>query len=491
MYYFEDEIAEATKECGMRAVLGQTVLKFPTPDAKFFEEGLALTREFIRKWKGDALIVPAVAPHAPYTCTPKILKAATDLAVEFNVPVHIHLAETAGEVEGIRKESGMPVIPYMRKIGLLDAKVIAAHCVHIDEGEIRMLQSSGAGVAHNPSSNLKLASGAAPVKRMMELNVNVGIGTDGPASNNDLDMFEEIRLTSFLAKLKTGYPTSLSARDCIMMATRRGAKALHIADLTGSIQPGKRADLILVDINTTHNLPRFNRDPDATYAALVYATKSTDVSDVMINGQWVMKNRDLKTVDEQMLVSESADYAHRIDAFLAKREQSLLSKLVAIGGAMEEESFEIQVKVETDDPEPIFKKIESPKLKILRSSHYRQFDTYFLFEEPELDRIRYREDEMVDEHGNVTNVRARLTLIGPTSDEDDGEKVFLSRSRYLAPAVNTLRFYREYFRPESEIEIQKDRKRFLVEYRDTEFFINIAKMTKHDDGYFLEIKSRT
>ena len=225
MYYFEDDIAEATKECGMRAVLGQTVLKFPMPDAKFFEDAIVITRNFIQKWKGDPLIVPAIAPHAPYTCTPKILKAATDLAVEFNVPIHIHLAETLGEVEGIRKEYGMPVIPFMKKVGLLDAKVIAAHCVHIDEGEIRALQHMGAGVVHNPSSNMKLASGAAPIAKMLEFNVNVGIGTDGPASNNDLDMFEEIRLTSFLAKLQTNDPTSLPARECIMMATRGGGQS--------------------------------------------------------------------------------------------------------------------------------------------------------------------------------------------------------------------------------------------------------------------------
>ncbi|RPJ40409.1 MAG: amidohydrolase, partial [Chloroflexi bacterium] len=163
MYYFEEDIAKATAEAGMRAVCSQTVLKFPTPDAQSFEESLAAAREFIQRWKGHPLIVPSVAPHAPYTCTEEILRATAELAVEFDVPLHTHLAETALEVENMRRDQGMPVIPYVKKQGLLDAKVLAAHCVHIDEGEMRSLLHAQAGVAHNPSSNLKLASGIAPV----------------------------------------------------------------------------------------------------------------------------------------------------------------------------------------------------------------------------------------------------------------------------------------------------------------------------------------
>src|SRR5918996_1032466 len=195
MYYFEEDVAKATADAGMRAVCGQTVMKFPTPDAASYEDSLQMAREFIERWKDHPLIVPAVSPHAPYTCTAEILRATAELAKEFDVPLHTHLAETAFEVENMRNENGMPVIPYVKKQGLLDAKLIAAHCVHVDVGEIRSLQHSGAGVAHNPSSNLKLASGFAPVMKMLEAGVNVGIGTDGPASNNDLDMFEEVRLT--------------------------------------------------------------------------------------------------------------------------------------------------------------------------------------------------------------------------------------------------------------------------------------------------------
>src|SRR5215204_4829849 len=163
MYYFEDAAAEATAEAGMRAFCAQTVLRFPSPDAESFEDGLARARTFIQQWKGHPLIVPGPAPHAPYTCTPEILRACAELAAEFEVPLHIHLSETLQEVDESRRVNGMPVIPYMRKQGLFDAKVLAAHCVHVDEGEIRTLKNFGAGVAHNPSSNLKLAAGVAPV----------------------------------------------------------------------------------------------------------------------------------------------------------------------------------------------------------------------------------------------------------------------------------------------------------------------------------------
>ncbi len=180
MYYFEEDIAKATAEAGLRAVCSQTVMKFPTPDAGSYEDSLAAAREFIERWKDHPLITPSVAPHAPYTCTPEILRDTARLAAEFDVPLHTHLSETALEVENMRRENGMPVVPYVKKQGLFDAKVLAAHCVHIDEGEMRTLLHAGAGVAHNPSSNLKLASGFAPVQKMLDVGLNVGIGTDGP-----------------------------------------------------------------------------------------------------------------------------------------------------------------------------------------------------------------------------------------------------------------------------------------------------------------------
>ncbi len=491
MYYFEESVAEATAEAGMRAVCSQTVLKFPAPDAASYEDALARARDFIQKWKGHPLIVPSIAPHAPYTCTDEILRASAELAAEFDVPLHIHLSETALEVENMRKAEGIPVIPYVKEQGIFQAKVIAAHCVHIDSGEMRTLRNAGAGVAHNPSSNMKLASGFAPVAEMLKTGINVGIGTDGPASNNDLDMFEEIRLAAFIAKGHSGDPTAVPAVDALLMATRLGANALHIGDITGSLEAGKRADLILVDISPVHNAPRFRRDPKNIYAQLIYAAKASDVTDVMCNGKWLMRERNLLTVDEAALLQEAQGYAEKIDAFLLAREQSVLSKLIAIGGAMEEESFEVQVKVKLSDPAPVLAALESGKLEIVRKRHYREYDTYFAFEDPAQGRLRYREDEFIDENGEVVNVRARLTLIGQTREDKIAHDVLLSRSRYLAPATNSLRFYREYFKPKSEENIEKDRLRWLVKFEGTEFFVNLDSFIKPELGHFLEVKSRT
>ena len=251
------------------------------------------------------MIEPSVAPHAPYTCTVEILQASTQLAKEFDVPLHTHIAETAIEVETMRKEHGIPVVPYVKKHGLFEAKVLAAHCVHIDVGEMRTLAHAGAGIAHNPSSNLKLGSGIAPVSEMLLAGVNVGIGTDGPASNNDLDMFEEIRLNCILSQRKQWRSNHCSCRTALSMATRLGAQALHLGDITGSLEVGKRADLILVDINKIHNSPRFQRDPDNAYASFVYAGKSTDVTDVMVNGKWVMQNQNLLNLDEEELLYQA------------------------------------------------------------------------------------------------------------------------------------------------------------------------------------------
>ncbi len=491
MYYFEEHVAQATAEIGLRAVCSQTVLKFPAPDADFYEESLALGRDFIKRWKDHELIIPSIAPHAPYTCTEEILHATAELAVEFDVPLLTHFAETALEVEKSRDEHGMPVIPYAKKQNLFEAKVVAAHCVHIDEGEIHTLLHHNVGVVHNPTSNLKLASGYAPVSKMIEAGLNVGIGTDGTASNNDLDMFEEIRLAAFLAKSVSGDPTSLPAHTALEMATRTGAKALHIGDITGSLEPSKRADIILIDISRLHNSPRFHRDPGSIYAQLVYATKSSDVSDVMVNGKWLMRERDLGTWDESNLLAQAEDYAHRIDSFLVQREQSILSKLVAIGGASQEESFEVQAKARISDDTKVIEAIQSEEIEILYPRHYHEYDTYFLFEDPQQGTLRYREDEFIDKDGQVSNVRYRLTLIGPVSEHQFPSDVLLSRSRFLAPAHHSLRFYREYFNPSGEVFIEKDRRRWRVLFQGTEFYVNLDRLDQPALGYFLEVKSRT
>jgi 5-methylthioadenosine/S-adenosylhomocysteine deaminase len=491
MYYFEDAVAEATAEAGMRALCGQTVLRFPAPDARSYEEGLVLARDFIQRWKGHALIVPAPAPHAPYTCTADILRSCAELATEFDVPLHIHLSETLLEVEESRKKHGMPGVPYIRKQGLFDSKVLAAHCVHVDEGEIRTLKNHGAGVAHNPTSNLKLAAGVAPVARMLEIGVNVGIGTDGAASNNDLDMFEETRLAALLAKGIGGDPTVLPARDALAMATRLGAAALHMADLTGSLQVGKRADLIVLDLDRLHNLPAFSRDPGGIYARIVYASKSTDVVDVMCNGRWLMRDRILRTLDEAELSREARERATRIDAFLGSREVSVLQKLVAVGGAIEQESFEVQVKARVASAERVVQVLAGDELTVIRSSRYRQHDIYWSFDDPDQGRLRYRDDHFLDESGAVTGERSRLTLTG-CAREDRFGPVLLFRSRYLAPAAHSARFYREYFRPAAEHVVAKERRRWLVAYRGVEFYIHLDRLLNPKaDGYFLELKSRT
>src|SRR5580765_5369582 len=491
MYYFEGAVAEATAAAGLRAMCAQTVLKFPTPDAASFEDSLAHARVFITRWKAHPLIVPAIAPHAPYTCTREILRACAELAQEFDVPLHTHLAETALEVEQSRREHGMPVVPWVKKQRLFDARVLAAHCVHVDEGEMRALKDAGAGVAHNPTSNLKLGSGVAPVAKMLELGIAVGIGTDGPASNNDLDMFEEMRLAALLAKGASGDPTALPARDALSMATRLGARALHLDHLTGSLEPGKRADLIVVDLDQLHNVPAFDRDPNAIYARIVYAAKSTDVVDVMCNGAWLMRDRALLTLDERALREAAQLEARRVDRFLASREVSVLQKLVAVGGAIEQESFEVQVKARLASEAPVLAVLSSKQVTVVRSSHYHQYDTYWSFDDPDQGWLRYREDEFLDAEGKVTGARARLTLTGRRREEEFGA-VLLFRSRYLAPAAHSARFYREYFRPAAQHLVEKDRRRWLLVYRGVEFYLHLDRLiTPPTDGYFIEIKSRT
>ncbi len=492
MYYYEDTVAQATAVAGMRAICGQTVVKFPSPDAESYEDSINSARSFIETWKDHDLVIPSIAPHSAYTTTEDILRECAEIALEFDVPLHIHIAETSQEQDQWRETHDMPVVPWLKKHGIFEAKTIAAHCVHVDEGEIHTMEHSRTGVSHNPSSNLKLASGFAPVQEMLSSGLNVGIGTDGPASNNDLDMFEEMRLASFVAKATTGDPTALPARTTLAMATIIGAKALHIDHLTGSIQVGKKADVVLVNLDALHVQPYFLRDPESIYSRLVYAAKSTDVTHVMVNGKWLMVDKKLETIDEAPLVKAAEEYARKIDAFLIEREGSVLSKLIAIGEATQEESYEVQIKVRLPDPTPVTLKLNSGILDIIRAAHYLEYDTYFSFSEPNQGRLRYREDEFVDQQGEVYNVRYRLTLTGPAAERAYPNFVLLSRSRFIAPATHSLRFYHEYFKPESETEITKDRLRWLVRFKGEEFFINIDRLIRPEiDGSFLEVKSRT
>jgi len=494
MYYYEEAVADAAVQAGLRAVCTQSVLKFPTPDASSYEESLARARDYVIRWQDHPLIVPGVAPHAPYTVTPELLEEATELALEFDVPLQIHIAETAQEVVDHRKAHNMPPVPWLKKLGIFEAKVIAAHCVHVDIGEIQTLQHHNVGIGHCPSSNMKLASGIAPVARMLEAGLNVGIGTDGVASNNDLDMLEEIRLASFLGKVSTMDPTSLPARQVLEMATIMGARALHIDGLTGSLEPGKRADLITLSLDDARHTPAFMRDLDTVYSRIIYAAHQEDVRDVMVNGKWLMRDRQLLTVDVPALQEEAGAMAKEVDHFLIRREESVLSRLVAIGGVAQERSFEVQVKIDGVDLVALEAQLRTmDNVRFVRDSARSQYDTYFLFDDEYGSRIRYREDEIVDpETQKVIDIIYRLTLTTTAKEREFANSVLLSRSRFDASASRSLRFYQEYFRPDRVVEVHKYRRRFHIRYGDTDFAINFDEIRKPDDGgAFFEIKSRT
>lgn len=494
MYYFEDAIAQTIAEVGMRALCSQTIMQYPTPDAASWDESLEACEVFIQKWRGHPLIVPVVAPHAPYTCSGSLLLRCAELAMKYDVPLHTHISETFQEVEDSRREHGMPVVNWVKKNGLLEAKVIAAHCTAIDQGEMRTLQRAGATVAHNPTANLKLASGIANVTQMLASGLHVGIGTDGPASNNDLDHFEEMRLAALLAKGSTRDPVVVPARTAMAMATREGARALHIGHLTGTLEVGKRADVIVLSMAALHNTPeyyRLSRNPGSIYTQIVYASKSTDVRDVWVNGKCLMRERALLTIDETNVRARANDVAKQIDTFLVEREGDVLSKLAAIGGVQQEESFEVQVKARVDDPAAIIEKIGSGDFTVVRHVHYRQYDTYFFFDDDD-SRLRYREDERIDEQGNIVGSRYRLTVVGSQKEREYPHAILLSRSRFIAPANRSLRFYREYFKPVREVTIEKDRLRWEILYDDDTFFINLDRIIKPDaPSVYLEIKSRT
>jgi 5-methylthioadenosine/S-adenosylhomocysteine deaminase len=492
MYYFEAEVAAATAAAGLRGVLGQSILKFPTPDAETYEHSMDYAARFIEEWNGHPLITPAIAPHAPYSTTADMLRECAQVASTYDVPLLIHIAETKQELEDSLELNGDRVVPYVHRSGLLNAKVLAAHCVHIDTGEMRILREHRATVAHCPTSNLKLASGIAPVTEMLEYGLTVGIGTDGPASNNDLDMFEEVRLAAILAKTDANDPTALPAKQALLMATRQGAEALFLGDVTGSLEPGKLADVITIDAHPVHNMPQFNRDHNAIYSRIVYASKSTDVRHVICNGQWLMQNRQLLTINEAELLKQAEVYARKVDAFMTEQQKDILSKLLVIGGLERGESFEVQAKAILRDQSVIGQLLEHSDVQVLQSVHYRQYDTYFLFDDPTKGRVRYREDDSVGEDGEVKSVRSRLTFTTPTKERDFHSSVLLSHSRFISTADRPLRFYREYFRPDSERELHKDRRRWHIHYQGVLFYVNVDRVLKPAlEHTFIEIKSRT
>jgi len=309
MYYFEEEIARATKAAGLRGVLGQTIIEFPVADAQTPADALARTEAFIAEFKGDALIVPAVAPHSVYTLDAQTLAAARALARRHGVPTLIHLAETAEEIKTMQERVKTTPVRYLDSLGFLGAGVVGAHAVWVSQPEIELLRTRGVGVSHNPESNMKLASGTAPVTDYLAAGVAIGLGTDGAASNNDLDMFEAMRVASLLQKVRTGDPRALGAAAALEMATLGGARALGLASQIGSLEPGKRADLIVVGTSAARQTPMY--DP---ISHLVYTTRGDDVRTTIVNGRVVMRDRKVLTLDERAVLAEARAWAEKVRA---------------------------------------------------------------------------------------------------------------------------------------------------------------------------------
>lgn len=307
MYYFEEEIAKATREAGLRGVLGQTVIQFPVADAKTPAEGLARAEAFIKAFKDDSLIVPAVAPHAMYTLDAATLKATAELGRRYDVPVLIHLAETQDEVKTARADHQNTPAGYLESIGFWGPKTVAAHGVWVTDEDIAVLKRHNVGLSHNPESNMKLASGAAPVLKYLAAGVNLSLGTDGAASNNDLDMFEAMRQASFLAKLSSGSPTAVPAQVALDLATIGGAKALALDRLTGSLEAGKRADLITVSMNAARQTPLYD-----AVSHLVYVTRGDDVRNTIVNGKVLMRDRKLTTLNETEVLTQARALAQKV-----------------------------------------------------------------------------------------------------------------------------------------------------------------------------------
>ncbi len=309
MYYFEEEIARATAAAGLRGVLGQTVIRFPVADAETPEIGLARTETFLKEFANHPLITPAVAPHAPYTLTPETLKAARALANTYNAPLLIHLAETKDEVGIIAGQYKQSPAMFLDGLGVWNGRSLAAHAVWVDDADMRMLAERRVGLSHNPESNMKLASGTAPVPAWLTHGALAGLGTDGAASNNDLDMFEAMRVAAFLHKHASGDPRAMPARQALELATRRGAEALGMGDRTGSLEVGKLADVITVSMDSARQTPIFD-----ALSHLVYATRGTDVRTTIVHGQVLMRQGRVLTLDRDVVLRDARAVAAKVAA---------------------------------------------------------------------------------------------------------------------------------------------------------------------------------
>ncbi|MGA9185632.1 MAG: amidohydrolase [Candidatus Acidiferrales bacterium] len=312
MYYFEDAVARVTKQAGMRGVLGETIIDFPAPDNKTPAAALAYTQSYLDHWKGDPLIVAAVGPHSIYTCSEKTLQDSAALARRNHAPILIHIAEAPFELEQSRAKTGLTPVAYLARAGVLGPDVTGAHCIWVNQADIATLAHYGVGCSYNPSSNMKTAAGVAPVVEMLAGGVAVGVATDGAASNNNQDMFEEMDLAAKLQKVSRMDPRALPAEQVVEMATITGARALHLDKQIGSLEIGKKADLIVVDTTAPHATPMYD-----VYSELVYALKASDVRTVIIAGRPVMEDRRMLTLDEPEILRKAEEYKVKIAASLA------------------------------------------------------------------------------------------------------------------------------------------------------------------------------
>ncbi|MBC2696046.1 MAG: amidohydrolase [Desulfobacteraceae bacterium] len=299
MYLFEDAVACAAKHAGMRAVVGEVLYDFPSPNYGQIKQGFAYTEMLIEKWKNDLLITIAVEPHSPYLCSPDLLKRASFLAEKNNIPLVIHVSETESEVQTSKEKYGLTPVGFLADLDVLSRNLLACHCVALTDEDISLLQRFDVKVSHNPESNMKLASGIAPIPELLKAGVCVGLGTDGCASNNNLDIFLEMDTAAKLHKVNTFDPTVMDAYTVLKMCTIDGARSLGLDEITGSLEPGKRADIIIIDTHKPHLTPMYN-----PISHLVYAVKGSDVTTSIINGKIVMENGRLLTLKLEDIIEK-------------------------------------------------------------------------------------------------------------------------------------------------------------------------------------------
>ena len=312
MYLFEEEVAKAARKAGVRSLVGEVLYDFPSPNYGPVEKGLKYTESLIQKWRDDPLVSIAVEPHSLFTCSPKLLTASNELALKYNVPLIIHVAETLTEVNEIKKKYGKTPVKHLDSLGLLGPYLIADHCVHLEATDIKTMAAHGVKVVHNPESNMKLASGIAPVPEMLARGLTVGLGTDGCASNNNLDLFSEMDTAAKLHKVNMLDPTVMNSITVLRMATIQGARVLGLQDITGSLEVGKKADVIVIDTHKPHLTPMYN----AT-SHLVYAARGSDVRHSIINGQPVMEDRKLLTLDLDEIIARAREMSIHVRSWLS------------------------------------------------------------------------------------------------------------------------------------------------------------------------------